>query len=81
MPAAQDLKQYLQEKDARGGSVYDHLTGLIAQLITDKPASAQQLFEHLSAAAQTKDQNAVPKRVLMVRTSNGQLGESGEQTG
>jgi putative intracellular protease/amidase len=76
-----ETKQYLLGKGA-GGSVYDHLTGLISKLVTETPTDSQQLFEHLSAAIQDDERKPKgPKRVLMVLSSNDKLGDSGEQTG
>jgi putative intracellular protease/amidase len=76
-----ETKQYLLGK-GEGGSVYDHLTGIISKLVTETPADSQQLFEHLSAAIQDEERKPKgPKRVLMVLTSNDKLGDSGEQTG
>eukprot|EP00002_Diphylleia_rotans_P038205 TRINITY_DN866_c0_g1_i1.p1 TRINITY_DN866_c0_g1~~TRINITY_DN866_c0_g1_i1.p1 ORF type:complete len:450 (+),score=111.36 TRINITY_DN866_c0_g1_i1:920-2269(+) len=45
---------YFQQPDSEGHSLFDHMTTVVAQILSDKPADPRAAFEHYSATTKSR---------------------------
>ncbi len=61
-----DAKAYLLTKNAHGMSVYEHLTAVLSQLLSERPDNAVDTLEQISAALKSgayKPHSDIPVRM------------------